>query len=74
MGAKVHANLVVMIPAEDMVMLAVVSEDIALIDQLVTEVIMEFQGPSLMAMNSDLWSQIVQMDILLPIRILTRKR
>lgn len=71
MGAKVHANLVVMIPAEDIVM---VSEDIALIDQLVTEVIMEFQGPSLMAMNSDLWSQIVQMDILLPIRILTRRR
>lgn len=71
MGAKVHANLVVMIPAEDMVM---VSEDIALIDQLVTEVIMEFQGPLLMAMNSDLWSQIVQMDILLPIRILTRRR
>lgn len=80
MEAKVHENPVVTIPAylENMVMLITVTEDIALADQQVMEdqflVVVVFQELLLMAKNSDLWSQIIQEDMFLHIRIFKHKR
>lgn len=80
MEAKVHENPVVTIPPylENMVMLITVTEDIALADQQVMEdqflVVVVFQELLLMAKNSDLWSQIIQEDMFLHIRIFKHKR
>ncbi|KAG6799792.1 hypothetical protein HZU73_04884 [Apis mellifera caucasica] len=69
----------VTIPAylENMVMLTTVTEDIALTGQRVMEdqvVVTVFQELLQMAKNSDLWSQIIQKDMLPHIRIFKRKR
>lgn len=77
--AKVHENPMVTIPAylENMVMLTTVTEDIALTGQRVMEdqvVVTVFQELLQMAKNSDLWSQIIQKDMLPHIRIFKRKR